>query len=997
MFERKLVQCVLLGLMAPASALALGLGEIHLNSALNSPLDAEIDITGASAEELGGLKAALASRDSFARYGLDYPTFLGNVRMQVGRAADGRNVIRVQSTESVTEPFATLLVDVNWARGHLVREYTVLVDPPVFTPAATQAPAAVAAPVAGASARSSSVERAPAAPAPSVEPTPSAASAPSVARTPAAAAGGAAPGSTYQVRRGDTLSGIATEAYGSAARQRGLVAIYRANPAAFERNMNELHSGAQLQLPTESDVDAVGPAEAAAEVRRQYVDWSQARASAGGQLRLVPPQEPGAAGTGTGTGAGTGGSGTATGADTGALQQRVNQLEAQLAEQRRLVELRNAELAEMQRKLGQPVTPTPAPPVAAAPPAAATTPPEAAAQPEAAATPPAAAPESKPEVAKAAARPKPTAAAEGGSIFDWIIEHWYVPLGLLVALVAGFFGMRKMREREGVEFDRSLDRLSTAFEEPPSFRPRQSETQTLRALPDAQAEAFLVEESGTHEQPRISPAARRTAAPAAVEVDDTVSGDTSMPLAPGGIGEGDPLAEADFHMAYGLYDQAADLIKIAISREPQRRDLKLKLLEVFFVWGNREQFLVAARELAATRDQALPGEWEKTVIMGRQIAPEDPLFAGSGTLGGAASAGVDLNLEGGQNRIDFDLLGEPSVTLTPEDVVDLDLGAALGDKDKTGESKSVSDTGVDFVLDDPLRGAESTGITREMPEQEGSQSGVTAEVTTLDTLSGDAPTVEQPQLVVGDHPTIRQKLEPRAGDLPHADRTAEVALDDLGLDLGALEGAEGEVSFDATGESPTLLASLEETARERMSSKADTGKTSSTPGISESGTWLFTDNDLASMLPPEETKPEGATELVTAISPAPRIDTSMTGQIAALKVDGLKDIDLDVGSSADATGMHKMGPRELLDFDLGASQPAGPNPTADTQRLAVEQALPDLEPATMSEVGTKLDLARAYMDMGDPEGARSILEEVLSEGSVSQKQEARRLIDSLPG
>ncbi len=992
MFERKLIRCVLLGLIAPGSALALGLGEIHLRSALNSPLDAEIDITGATTEELSGLNAVLASRDSFARYGLDYPSFLGNVKMQVGRSADGRSVIHVQSSESVTEPFATLLVDVNWARGHLVREYTVLVDPPVFTPAATQAPAAVAAPVAGASARSSTVERAPAAPAAPAAPPPSAAPASS------AASGGASPGSTYQVRRGDTLSGIASEAYGAAARQRGLVAIYRANPAAFERNMNELRSGAQLQLPTESDVDAIGPAEAAAEVRRQYADWSQARASTGGQLRLVPPQESGAGGAGTGTDTGTGGAGTGS-ADAAALQQRVNQLEAQLAEQRRLVELRSAELAEMQRKLGQPVTPTPAPPpeaapTEAAPPVAQTTPPAAAAQPEAAVTPPAAAP-TKPQ---AATRPKPAAAAAGGSILDWIIDHWYVPLALLAALVAGFFGMRLMRERQSVEFDRSLDRLSTAFNEPPPLRPRQSETQTLRALPDAQAEAFLVEESGTHEQPRISPTALRAAPPAAVEVEDTVSGDTSLPLAPGGIGEGDPLAEADFHMAYGLYDQAADLIKIAISREPQRRDLKLKLLEVFFVWGNREQFLVTARELATTRDQALPGEWEKTVIMGRQIAAEDPLFSGSGTLGGAASAGVDLNLEGGQNRIDFDLLGEPSVTLTPEDAVDLDLGAALGDKDKTGKSTRVGDTGVDFVLDDPLRGAESTGITREMPEQETSQSGVTAEVTTLESASGDAPTVEQPQLVMGDHPTIRQKLESRAGELPHAERTAEVALDDLGLDLGAIEGAEGEVSFDATGESPTLLASLDETARERMAGKEDTAKTASTPGISESGTWLFTDNDLASMLPPEETRPEGATQLVTAISPAPAIDTSMTGQIAALKVDDLKDIDLDLGGTADATGTHKMSGSALLDFDLGGTQAApGPNPAADTQQLAVEQALPDLEPATMSEVGTKLDLARAYMDMGDPEGARSILEEVLSEGSVSQKQEARRLIDSLPG
>ncbi len=69
-----------------------------------------------------------------------------------------------------------------------------------------------------------------------------------------------------------------------------------------------------------------------------------------------------------------------------------------------------------------------------------------------------------------------------------------------------------------------------------------------------------------------------------------------------------------------------------------------------------------------------------------------------------------------------------------------------------------------------------------------------------------------------------------------------------------------------------------------------------------------------------------------------------------------------------------------------------------TQKLSSEDlALPDLEPVTMSEVGTKLDLARAYMDMGDPEGARNILEEVMTEGSLAQKQEAQRLLESLPG
>ena len=86
-----------------------------------------------------------------------------------------------------------------------------------------------------------------------------------------------------------------------------------------------------------------------------------------------------------------------------------------------------------------------------------------------------------------------------------------------------------------------------------------------------------------------------------------------------------------------------------------------------------------------------------------------------------------------------------------------------------------------------------------------------------------------------------------------------------------------------------------------------------------------------------------------------------------------------------------------LDLDVGTATVPDTAFTA-TQKLASDDlALPDLEPVTMSEVGTKLDLARAYMDMGDPEGARNILEEVMTEGSVAQKQEAQRLLESLPG
>ncbi|HNS27955.1 MAG TPA: FimV/HubP family polar landmark protein, partial [Steroidobacteraceae bacterium] len=107
------------------------------------------------------------------------------------------------------------------------------------------------------------------------------------------------------------------------------------------------------------------------------------------------------------------------------------------------------------------------------------------------------------------------------------------------------------------------------------------------------------------------------------------------------------------------------------------------------------------------------------------------------------------------------------------------------------------------------------------------------------------------------------------------------------------------------------------------------------------------------------------------------------------------DIDVDFGAT-DAFGGATT--RNGLDLDVGTSSGDADGAFAATLKIGPEDlALPDLEPVTMSEVGTKLDLARAYMDMGDPDGARSILKEVLQEGSVSQKQEAQRLIDTLPG
>ena len=130
-----LLACLLSpSILWPSLSWALGLGEIHLNSALNEPMRAEIDLIGATPDELTALRAELASREAFTRYGIDRPPFLSTLTFKVGKGKEGRDALLVRSTDAIPEPFVTFLVEVNWARGRLMREYTLLLDPPVYTP-----------------------------------------------------------------------------------------------------------------------------------------------------------------------------------------------------------------------------------------------------------------------------------------------------------------------------------------------------------------------------------------------------------------------------------------------------------------------------------------------------------------------------------------------------------------------------------------------------------------------------------------------------------------------------------------------------------------------------------------------------------------------------------------------------------------------------------------------------------------------------------------------
>src|SRR5437763_6912272 len=639
-------------LALPSAAFALGLGDIRLLSPLNAPLDAEVELVDVAPDEVNTLQAQLASRETFARYGLEWPAYLAGVQVHVVHSPDGREVLKLKSTEAISEPFMTVLLEVSWSRGHLVREYTMMLDPPVYTPGQSAvASAPVTAPATGVGTREGAIARSADAPPVAAPATPQpdapAEAAPAAPRGAPPASSESTAGSMHVVQRGETLAAIASDAAGASANSARthswMLAIYQANPRAFDRNMNVMRSGAVMRIPGEAQATAVSPVEAAAEIRRQYAAWRSSggapTASSGeqaGRLKLVTPSESASVGATPGA---------SSGAEVSRLQGQVHDLEGQLAESKRLLELKNAELARLQSELAAKraaaAAPPPPPPVAQVPPPAAQPPVEQAPVTQAAPPPPPITEEKPPD---AAAPPAPTPAppsakpappvpperAAGGSLLDTLEGYWW-EIALAMLAVVGVIAARFVRAQRAAQFDDSLGRLAVAGAEAVEASPPSrgfasggfaSGEPPMRATEPASREpGFVVEESGTHERPRLSLGAAEAAPARHVTADETISSETAINL-----DHGDPLAEADFHMAYGLYDQAADLIRIAIGREPARRDLRLKLLEVFFVWGNKEQFLQAARELADSRAEAAPGEWEKILIMGKQLAPEDPVF-----------------------------------------------------------------------------------------------------------------------------------------------------------------------------------------------------------------------------------------------------------------------------------------------------------------------------------------------------------------------------------
>lgn len=402
--------------IASGSAAALGLGQIELKSRLGEPLLAEIAIVSSDPEELTQLRAGLASPETFARVGLEPPTgTVAALRFEPALNDAGDAVIRVTSAEPIDQSVLTFLIEVDWGKGRLVREYSTLLDAPRTVSAPLQPPvdAPVVAP-SNAIVRAPEVAPAPQADSPGPDPLPpEPADADAVAQIDSdpepvprpvtravAPIPPAPPASQYgAVESGETLSQIAGSLGLGVSLDQAMIALLRANPDAFiNGNVNLLKHGAVLRVPPREELASIGRAEASALVQMQVRQWRQATAvaaqqivaaageadpsmnadavvsqAAGARLEIVPPGASRATRAGTQSGISAGGEGemlrqeliqtqetlAAREAELAEMQARVAELEKLQSDQQQLISMKDSQLAAAQQRLGTTEAPPP--------------------------------------------------------------------------------------------------------------------------------------------------------------------------------------------------------------------------------------------------------------------------------------------------------------------------------------------------------------------------------------------------------------------------------------------------------------------------------------------------------------------------------------------------------------------------------------------------------------------------------------------------------------
>ncbi len=642
-----LLMCSLLFFL-PAASHALGLGRLIVHSGLDERLNGEIEITAATAQDIKSLRAGLASRAEFEAAGIDRPPHLATIKYSPVTRPDGRSFLMLSTEQPVREPFLHFLIEVQWTGGRILREYTALLDPPHWVAAR---PTQVEPPVAGVAAPGSAGAPAPA-PAdhkygpPEVDGRDIGAMPPGdeMAGADAHASGWANMVQYGPVTRGETLSRIVEKitADRSVSSEQAMLALLRANPRAFfGNNVNNLRTGHILTIPEREAVEGISRATAVRDIRAQHDAWREHRMKLSGAERAptmvragdqpkgkAPPARAAdttAAGKAAGAPAGNlleivretlgeskqpEGSGVSAPAarddasgeqrklrdkvatleealesrqlENKELRERVATLQEMVENTKRLIEIESRQAAIAQRGASDARTEPAAPADTRKPAAEAPAP---------AATPPAA---KKPP-------PAPTAAPDIGFLEDLLANP--VTLGMLGAVVVlgGIILLLYVRRRGQAksEFAESILSGGTA---------------------------------GSIGEPV-------TAGGAAKGADASFLSEFSK----GGMGnihhtdEVDPIAEAEVYLAYGRDEQAEEILKEAMAKDPTRHELKLKLLEIYHQRNDLRAFETLAEELYAATEGKGGRIWDQVETIGRKMNPDNPMFRGGQAAADAAS------------------------------------------------------------------------------------------------------------------------------------------------------------------------------------------------------------------------------------------------------------------------------------------------------------------------------------------------------------------------
>ncbi len=648
--------------LAASGSWALGLGRMAVQSALGENLRAEIDVTSISPEETSSLRVRIAPPEAYRAAGVDYSSVLTATQVALARRADGRPYLRVSSDRVVQEPFVDVILEITWASGRLVREYTMLLDPPsaraAAAPATAPAPVSpvisAAPPAAPAPAPRAAAPAAPRAAAPTAAP-----SAPAAPRPAAAAPAAASSADEYRVRNGDTLTRIAarTQREGASLDQM-LVALWRNNTQAFiGNNMNRLKAGSVLSVPSAAAAKDIASAEAKQLIQAQSADFGAYRQRLASGVPAVKTSEPARQAAGKvqaqvddkkaaaaaspdrltlsqgGVKAGTEAAKVSKDTEKKDQTARVAELARNVEDLKKLKDGAGMAAPKPGTTPAAPAAPAVAAPAAPAAPvvvAAAPPPPPVPAPvavpppppaPVAAPPPPPPPPPAPAPVAASAAAPtpalaaKPTVAAkppavpaeEPGLVSGLLDSPFVLPgAGVVLALLAGL-GFYRWRSRA---------------------RSESGETSFLESR--LQPDSFFGASGGQRIDTRDASGASSSMSYSLSQLD--------------AIGDVDPVAEADVYLAYGRDLQAEEILKEAMRSNPDRLAIRTKLLEVYAKRRDTKGFEQLATQLfALTKGEG--DEWHKTQELGEQIDPDNPLYAPGGRPSAALAGGTAAVVE----------------------------------------------------------------------------------------------------------------------------------------------------------------------------------------------------------------------------------------------------------------------------------------------------------------------------------------------------------------